>query len=858
MVRMFRFFLRSLVRLYFFCRYRVTVDGLQGLNETHSVLFLPNHVSALDPALLMLLLDKSHGPIPLATETMFTMPVVGWVLRRVGAIAMPDFDTGGNEYTRLMAQKSLEKIVRGLERGKNFIVYPSGRLKRSPKEEIGGALAAYFIATNAPKATIVGIRTQGLWGSSFSKVVMGPTSRLQYSLKHAALNLVKNGLFFSPKRKVKITFEVLKNLPLQEKMAFNQALEQWYNRTIEPLYLVPEKWWSKQVPTLWKSTSDQLRKEVRTLTAAEKAIVNEVISHLSKRNDIAPDLDLIDDLGLDSLDMIDLLASLGDHFDTRQIRPEELTTVGRLYELLAIEHPTEISIKSLAWPSEKRLASAYGTSNHLLELFVDRARATPALIAGADDTGKMWSYQMVHRAASVLSEYLLQFPEDRIGVLLPATMMANILVLAIWMAGKVPVMVNWTLGHRYVNETLQLTGVRRVVTSEKFLRAAKSMDIVGIENSLLFLENIKSQISLWQKLQGFIRSKKEYRGDSTQEAVVLFTSGTEGKPKAVPLTFANIAENQRAALASLPLQAEDVMLSFLPPFHSFGFSITGLLPLLAGIRAVFVPDPTDAMRLVRAALAAKVTLMCGAPTFLQAIMQRLPQEGIPSLRYVISGAERIPDALSAIIQSRQLTLLEGYGITECSPILTLNRPNEKAFGVGRPLPGVEMKIVHPETHQEVPLGEQGLVIVRGPNVFHGYLNQTAIPSPFLKINEEEWYMTGDLGYMLPSCHLILVGRLKRFVKMGAEMINLLGVENALLHALAPEIQEPVLAIVPKETEARCQLILVTTLPLDRQTVNDCLLKAGFSRLVKIDEVRRLAEIPLLGTGKINYNLLTGF
>jgi long-chain-fatty-acid--[acyl-carrier-protein] ligase len=237
-------------------------------------------------------------------------------------------------------------------------------------------------------------------------------------------------------------------------------------------------------------------------------------------------------------------------------------------------------------------------------------------------------------------------------------------------------------------------------------------------------------------------------------------------------------------------------------------------------------------------------------------------EHLQSLRIVVSGAEKTPLDLFDDAKERlpKVQLLEGYGITECSPVVTIDRLEELHKGVGKPLPGVELMIVDPASLQPIPNDQEGEVCIAGPNVFTGYLGHPR--NPFITVNGKQWYASGDRGLLSDTGHLILSGRLKRFVKIGGEMISLGGLEDELLR-LARERrwvtgneEGPTLAVSVREKEtSKPTIILYTTFAISKEDVNAALKESGMGRIVKISEVRTLEQIPLTGTGKTHYRLL---
>jgi long-chain-fatty-acid--[acyl-carrier-protein] ligase len=353
------------------------------------------------------------------------------------------------------------------------------------------------------------------------------------------------------------------------------------------------------------------------------------------------------------------------------------------------------------------------------------------------------------------------------------------------------------------------------------------------------------------------------RPDANEPAVVLFTSGSERAPKSVPLTHRNLILDQRAGAAVLKPTSDDALFGFLPPFHSFGTTITGLFPLLTGIRVVRHPDPTDAAALARKIGLYKPTILVGTPTFVSYVLERAEPGELRSLRLVIVGAEKCPKSVFERMREAApgAKVLEGYGITECSPVVSVNPPEDNRPGtVGKAIPGVELSVreLHDsgEIGEPVPAGTMGMLLVSGPTVFPGYLAYDG-ESPFREIGNKRWYVTGDLVSIDADGYVHFSGRLKRFVKAGGEMISLVALEQPFNERWPPTKKEGVRAVVEGvETDGgRAHLVLFTTEEISLREANEVLQKAGFSGLMRLDEVRRVETIPVGGTGKPDWKLL---
>jgi long-chain-fatty-acid--[acyl-carrier-protein] ligase len=340
--------------------------------------------------------------------------------------------------------------------------------------------------------------------------------------------------------------------------------------------------------------------------------------------------------------------------------------------------------------------------------------------------------------------------------------------------------------------------------------------------------------------------------------VVLFTSGSENLPKAVPLTHANLLANLRDICAVFRFGKEDRLIGILPPFHSFGLTATLLLPVCTGVPVVYHPNPTEGAMLARLIEAYGVTLLVGTPTFLAGILRAVQGSELRTLRAAISGAEKCPAQLRETIQRvcPQLKVIEGYGITECSPVVSLGDDDKPLAGtIGKVLPSVEFVVVDMETGLGVAPGATGMLWVRGPSVFGGYLNYEG-PSPFVEREGKQWYQTGDLVTGDAAGVLTFAGRLKRFVKLGGEMISLPAIEEVLArHYVKTTDADPVLAVEASAAELNPELVLFTVRDLDREEVNTLIKAAGLSSLHNIRVIRKLDKIPTLGTGKIDYRAL---
>ncbi|HJT76298.1 MAG TPA: AMP-binding protein, partial [Gemmataceae bacterium] len=486
----------------------------------------------------------------------------------------------------------------------------------------------------------------------------------------------------------------------------------------------------------------------------------------------------------------------------------------------------------------------------------------PAEVAAADDVSGAVPCGRMLVGALVLARRFAALPGKNVGLLLPASVACDVAFLALQLAGKLPVVLNWTTGAANLAHAARLMGLAHVLTSEKFIDRT-SIEVEGTE--YVYLEDLRKQAGKVEQLltllevrllPGRVR-RRAARPDPDAPAVVLFTSGSEKAPKAVPLTHRNLLSDERACIEALGITHEDSLLGFLPAFHSFGLSVTGLLPLLSGLRLVHHPDPTAAGALARKVAAYRPTLLAGTPTFVGHILDRAKAGQLDSLRLIVVGAEKAPPALfercAQAVPHAQV--LEGYGITECSPVVSVNRPGRNRPGtVGSPLPGVAVCAVDLDSDAVLPPGRMGMLLVSGPTVFPGYIGQDG-PSPFRERDGRRWYVTGDLAELDAEGFIRLAGRLKRFLKAGGEMISLPALEGPFARRFPPTDEGPRVAVEGIETEGGRRIVLFTTEPITSREANDMLLAEGFRGVMRLDEVRRVDKVPVLGTGKTDYKVL---
>ena len=489
------------------------------------------------------------------------------------------------------------------------------------------------------------------------------------------------------------------------------------------------------------------------------------------------------------------------------------------------------------------------------------AGETPGKIILEDATLKPLTYRRLMVGAGVLAQ-ALRGPVaagGRVGVLLPNVNATPLVLLALWSLGKVPALLNYSAGPAVMLVCAQLAGLKQIVTSRAFLARARldPAPFLTAGIGLIYLEDVRAGITAGQKgralVRQMLRPRTALRSPATagDTAVIVFTSGSEGVPKGVELTHGNLLANIRQMLGVTDIMANDRLFNCLPLFHSFGLSVGTLLPLVRGMYVFLYPSPLH-YRLVPALFyELDCTVFLGTNTFLNGYARKAQPYDFRSLRYLFSAAEKVQETTMLNWSQRfGVRILEGYGATECGPCLSVNTPLEPCYGtVGRLLPGLAYRL---EPVDGVTVG--GRFFVRGPNVMKGYLNPEA-NAAFQALGG--WYDTGDIVNVDEAGYLHIVGRLKRFAKVSGEMVSLSAVEDALAGAFPQYGQRCQIAVIARPDESRGEtLVAVTNEPkLTLDEVRNAVKAAGLTRLSAPGEMKVVAEIPKLGTGKTDIRAL---
>jgi len=494
----------------------------------------------------------------------------------------------------------------------------------------------------------------------------------------------------------------------------------------------------------------------------------------------------------------------------------------------------------------------------LHHMFVRNAKKYEKRIAIHDRTlHRKITYGRALISSLILAEKFKRYEEGLIGVMLPTSAGCALTVIGALISGRTPVMINYSTSAaencRYAQKKCAF---KTIITSRALLKKIECHHVDG----MVYLEDLQKKVTLFESVKTAIRAKlpadqilKRIPGtDEDGTAVILFTSGSEKEPKAVQLSHKNLWSNMEAVDQLFQFCPDDIVLSTLPYFHVFGFTIHLWLPIYKGVTFVTYANPLDYKTICTIVQEEKITFLVGTPTFMWGYLLKSKQGNFTSVRLALTGADKCPEALrQAFKEKHGLTLLEGYGSTETSPVIAVNTPHFNRPGsVGRILPNVRVRVEHYETGEECAVGEIGKILVKGPNVMKGYFDdfeQTALSI------RHGWYDTGDMGYMDEEGYLWHIGRMRRFVKIGGEMVSLIRVENVLEEILPDGIQCCIVEI-PDPIKG-CKIVAAVTEKIDEKST----LKKLAEKLPPISMPKQfvvMPEFPKMGNGKIDFRTIT--
>ncbi|MFM7073584.1 MAG: MFS transporter [Planctomycetota bacterium] len=508
-------------------------------------------------------------------------------------------------------------------------------------------------------------------------------------------------------------------------------------------------------------------------------------------------------------------------------------------------------------------------------LFIRRAKQRKRGLKIADSLGaEVSGGQTLMRALilrRLLRRHVLESGERMVGVLLPPSTGGVIANAALALDRRVSVNLNYTVSNDVMNACVKLAGIRHVLTTRKFLERFE----FKLDAEVVFLEDLRDKVGLVDKLvtglQTYVLPAAAVEASLGLGAVkmddpitIIFTSGSTGTPKGVVLTYGNVGSNVEAIQTVVRLSSQDVLIGILPFFHSFGYTVTLWTVLGLDIAGAYHFNPLDGKQVGKLVEKYRGTVLLSTPTFLRTYLRRCDKEEFQTLDVVVAGAEKLPiDLCEAFEQKFGVRPVEGYGTTELSPLVSVNIPPSRSLGseqvdrkegtVGRPIPGVTARVTDPETGAVRPVGEAGMLWIKGPNVMQGYLNRSDLTDAVIR---DGWYMTGDIAVLDEDGFIKITGRESRFSKIGGEMVPHILVEEHLNKIIGVNEEEGLKAIVtavPDAKKGERLVVIHTAIPQSPDALQQALMAAGLPNIYipSPDSYFLVESLPILGSGKLD-------
>lgn len=476
-------------------------------------------------------------------------------------------------------------------------------------------------------------------------------------------------------------------------------------------------------------------------------------------------------------------------------------------------------------------------------------------VAIIDGDGTEVDYKTVIRGGFALGAYFKGRlkKQETVGIMLPTSTGAVVAFCSVLVAGRLPAMLNFSAGSANIKSAMKAAKISKIITARKFIELGGLEPLISeLETAagIIYLEDVRESLGLWHKLAALLgptlpmlfHNRQNYK----QPGVVLFTSGTEGEPKGVVLSHQNIVANVEQVRAHIGFSPDhDSVFNPLPTFHCFGLTVGAILPLIAGVKVIFHPTPLQPREIAHRIHQTQATFLLATDTFIGQYARIAKAGMLNSVRLAVCGAERVRDETRQFVRKKfDIEILEGYGATEGAPVVAANCVNKNKPGtVGQLLSDIEHKLIPVEG-----IKEGGRLCIRGPNVMLGYMRSSA--PGIIEPPEDGWHDTGDIVVFDEDNCIRIMGRVKRFAKIGGEMVSLAVVENCA-SAIWPDHMHAA-ATVPDPRKGEQIILLSTAQEANRSELLAWAQSHGVSELSVPRKVYTVDEIPVLGTGKTDY------
>ncbi len=541
------------------------------------------------------------------------------------------------------------------------------------------------------------------------------------------------------------------------------------------------------------------------------------------------------------------------------------------------KRPAETSMEELRLVIQKLSVSYFNSlkspDRNLPHYFIKTARANWSEEAVGDTTGKRLSFGQTLIAALALSRKLTEItqPEEKVGIILPASVGGNLSNVALTLCNRIPVNINFTTSTKAVTATINQCNIQRVITTRKLL---KKIPHIKIKAEIVYIEDLIKNITKRDKLIAFWQAKfyspEKISGGNypaTDDlATIIFSSGSTGDQKGIMLSHHNIISNIESFLMVYHFKTRDKMCAVLPFFHSFGFTTTLWCPLIKGFTVFYHPNPLDGETIAQIVREEELTILLATPTFLTTYIRKATENDFKSLRLIITGAEKLRENISnAYIEKYNISPIEGYGATELSPVAAANVPDIKdteitqtgikTGSIGHPIPGTAMRITDIETGEPLPLNTEGMLEVKGPNVMLGYLNNQELTD---NVMHEGWYITGDIARIDEEGFVFIHDRLSRFSKIGGEMVPHMLIEEILISKLNLSDHAIFVASAPDHKRGEQLVVIYTNSETNHDELKHTIHKSNIPNLWKPhrNNYIEIEKLPVTGSGKLDMRSLT--
>ena len=870
-------------------RYRFTIEWFEDIDSKKQYLVMPNHQALVDPQIVFSIVWKKISLSPVVTEKFYNLPVLNSIFRMIWAVSMVDVSNRKNSSIDEIKEvfKSIELWI--LDK-KNILIYPAWQLYSQWYEVIRWKKTAYNLVKFIPEdVEILVIRTTGLWWSIWSKAWIWDTPNFIGTFLKSIYIVLVNFIFFVPKRDIKIKIENLTEKLKESKdlNEFNSILENYYNENwneslnYKKHYFYFNDVTNKKLPVIKWSVED-IKEIDASLVPSE--VLEKIIKKISEIKSIQEgkiniNSNLVIDLFFDSLDISEIKSYIQINF-TNPSNPSilDLKTVWDLCYMAIWKSSSVEEIKPCNWSEindwniniydilQKNITKLWENTN-ILTLFKEIFLKNKSDSFVYDNIFWLQTKKDFLLKAFLISSYIKQIKWNNIWVMLPSVSSSSLIIISIYLAWKVPVMLNWTVWETSLLHCVKFADIDFILTSKNFYEKIKNPWTENLKDKYIFLEVLLKNIDIKSKIKALISSIifNIPKVKSSDIAVILFTSWSESLPKAVSLTHKNLIYDIPCSIKDFTINKSDILLWFLPPFHSFWFTINTIMPLITWLRVAYTPDPNDSKTVANLIKHTNSSLITSTPTFLKMILSVADKNDLETIKYVVVWAEKCQESLFETFKNYcpNWEIIEWYWITECSPVISINPPwKSKKWSVWLPIYWSDIKIVSLVDNTILETNKEGMIYFAWDNVFTWYLDKN-LESPIweLPIDSEKWwdkhklyYKTWDLWYLDDDWYLYITWRLKRFVKIAWEMISLPFIETILNKKYWSDTELKI-AIEANEKDWNVKIVLFSVDDLILDEVSLYLRENWVSNLVKISEIIKLENIPVLWTWKIDYKIL---